>query len=74
MITANNHKKPALHCHSQDNFRRNYSIMKAILMGLKRETAEPNMEKRGGKKTTHAFHKEHLVNMKKRSKLFSAHS
>lgn len=47
MITANNHKKPALHCHSQDIFRRNYSIMKAVSLRLRRGTAEPNMEKKG---------------------------
>lgn len=49
MITANNHQKPALHCHSQDNFRRHYSIMKAISLRLRRGAAEFNTEKKGEK-------------------------
>lgn len=49
MITENNHKKSAVHCHSQDNFRRNYRIKKAVSLRLRRGTAESNMEKRDEK-------------------------
>lgn len=77
MITANNHKKSALHCHSQDNLRRNYSIKKAVSLRLRRGTAESNMEKKGKKfhtslslRTLSEFEKEQTM----KSKLCSAHS